>query len=103
MARPPSVFRHPGYAKYWASYTASSFGTYVTALALQVLVLVELGGTAVDVGLVSSARWLPYLILGLLVGVLVDRVRRKPVLIGADLARALILVAIPVLHLLGLL
>lgn len=98
-----SVFRIPGYGAYWTSYTVSSFGTYVTALALQVLVLLELGGTAVDVGLVSSARWLPYLVLGLLVGVLVDRQRRKPILIGADLARAGILIAIPVLHAFGLL
>ena len=101
MPRPQSVFRTPGYGAYWTSYSVSSFGTYVTALALQVLVLVELGGTAVEVGIVSSARWLPYLALGLIAGVLVDRHRRRPVLIGADLVRAGILVAIPVLHLAG--
>lgn len=101
MRRRVSVFRTPGYGAYWTSYSVSSFGTYVTALALQVLVLLELGGTALDVGMVSSARWLPYLVLGLIVGVLVDRRRRKPVLIGSDLARAGILVAIPVLHLAG--
>ncbi|MBX3093865.1 MAG: MFS transporter [Cryobacterium sp.] len=103
VQRRPSVFRIPGYGAYWTSYSVSSFGMYVTALALQVLVLLELGGTAVDVGLVGSARWLPYLVLGLVVGVLVDRVRRKPILVGADLARAGILLSIPVLHVFGLL
>jgi hypothetical protein len=38
----------------------------------------------VDVGPVNSARWLPYLLLGLIVGALVDRRRRKPILIGTD-------------------
>lgn len=89
------VFRIRGFAAYWASYTVSGFGAYVTTLALQVLVLVQLGGTAVDVGLVSAARWLPYLLVGLLVGALVDRRRRRPLLIGSALGRAVLLLLIP--------
>ncbi|MBC7592544.1 MAG: MFS transporter [Kineosporiaceae bacterium] len=95
------VFRIPGYFAFWSAYTVSGFGTYVTTLALQVLVLLTLHGTAVDVGLVNSARWLPYLLLGLIVGALVDRRRRKPILIGTDLARAVLLGAIPLLYIAG--
>lgn len=72
------VFRLRGFLLYWTSYTVSGFGTYVTTLALQVLILVDLGGTVVDVGLLNAARWLPYLLLGLIVGALVDRRRRRP-------------------------
>jgi len=36
--------------------TVSEFGTYITTLALQVLIVVTLDGSATDVGLVSSAR-----------------------------------------------
>ncbi len=105
MADPRSrdVFRIPGYLAFWSSYTVSAFGTYITTLALQVLVLLSLGGTAADVGFVNAARWLPYLLLGLIVGALVDRRRRKPILIGTDLGRAVLLAAIPILFLLGLL
>lgn len=95
------VFRIPGYFPYWSAYTVSSFGTYVTTLALQVLVLLNLHGTAADVGWLNGARWLPYLVLGLIVGALVDRRPRKPILIGADLARAVLLGAIPVLYVVG--
>jgi len=91
------VFRIRGFPAYWASYTVSGFGSYVTVLALQVLVLAQLHGTAVDVGLLNAARWLPYLLFGLVVGALVDRRRRRPLLIGSDLGRAAVLLAIPAL------
>lgn len=95
------VFRLPGFAAYWASYTVSGFGSYLTAVALQVLILVDLGGNAVDVGLLNAARWLPYLVLGLVIGALVDRRRRKPLLIGADLGRAVLLAGVAVLVVAG--
>ena len=95
------VFRLPGYLAFWTAYSVSGFGTYITTIALQVLVVLTLGGTAADVGLVNGARWLPYLLFGLVIGALVDRRRRKPLLVGADFARALLLGAIPALWALG--
>ena len=47
----------------------------------------------------TPPRWLPYLLLGLVVGALVDRVRRKPLLVGTDLARAALLCTVPLLAL----
>src|ERR1700722_1510079 len=100
-ARARDVFALPGFLAFWTASTVSDFGSYVTALALQVLVVVTLKGTATDVGLVSAARWLPYLLLGLVVGALVDRYRRMPVLVATDVARAVLLAAIPALWLAG--
>ena len=87
----------PGFGRFWAASTVSEFGTSVTTLALQVLVVVTLDGSATDVGLVNSARWLPYLVLGLVAGVLADRLRRRPILVTTDLARAVLLGTIPLL------
>jgi len=87
----------PGFVPFWAASTVSGFGSYVTTLAIQVLIVVTLHGGSTEVGLVSSARWLPYLLLGLVAGVLVDRSRRRPVLITTDFARALLLLAVPLL------
>lgn len=98
---PPSarrdVFRLPGFAAFWAAETVSGFGTYITTIALQVLVVLTLQGSATDVGVINAARWLPYLFFGLVVGAMVDRWRRKPILVSTDLARALLLGAIPAL------
>ena len=87
----------PGFAAFWWASSVSDFGTYVTTLALQVLVVTTLAGSAFDVGLVNAARWLPHLALGLVVGAAVERVRRKPLLVATDAARALLLLAIPAL------
>jgi len=86
-----------GFRRFWVASTVSAFGTYVTTVALQVLVVDDLGGSATDVGLVNAARWAPYLLVGLLVGVLADRLRRRPVLVATDLGRAVVLAGIPLL------
>ena len=93
---PANPFPPPGFRRFWAGEAVSAFGNYVTLLALQTLVVLTLEGTATQVGWVSSARWLPYLVVGLVVGALVDRRRRRPVMIATDLTRAVLLTAIPV-------
>lgn len=94
---------HAGFRLFWTASTVSEFGTYVTTLALQLLIVTSLHGTPTDLGLVSASRWLPYLAFGVLVGALVDRVRRKPMLVGTDLARGTLLCAVPLLAWPGLL
>ena len=76
-----------GFSRFWSGEAVSGFGSAVTVLALQTLVVVTLQGSAVQVGWLNSARWLPYLALGLVVGALVDRVRRRPLMIATDLTR----------------
>ena len=87
--------RSPDFRRFWWGEAVSGFGTAITALALQTLVLVTLGGGAAQVGWLNSVRWLPYLVLGMVVGALVDRVRRRPVMVATDLARAGLLALIP--------
>ena len=90
-----------GFVSFWTAATVSGFGNYVTTLAIQVLVVVTLHEGAGGVGLVSAAMWLPYLLFGLVIGVLVDRSRRRPLLVTTDLLRAGLLVAVPVLAMTG--
>ncbi len=91
---------HRGFGAFWAAWTVSNFGTYVTTLALQVLVVITLHASATEVGLVTGVRWLPYLLVGMVAGVLADRYRRRPILVGTDLGRAVVLSLIPLLALL---
>lgn len=88
----PRVFRW-----FWAGETASSFGSWITILTLQVIVVDYLHAGTVGLGWMNAARWLPYLLFGLVLGALIDRVRRRPVMIASDLVRALLLCTIPVL------
>ncbi|HUX05043.1 MAG TPA: MFS transporter [Acidimicrobiales bacterium] len=89
----------PGFVRYWMASTVSDFGTYISTIAIQVIVVFVLHKGAVGVGLVSAARWLPYPLFGLVAGVLVDRSRRRPLLVITDLVRGLLFVVVPVLAL----
>src|SRR6476469_10921932 len=80
---------------YWRANAVSAFGTYVTLFALQTLVVLTLHGSAADVGWLNAARWLPSLVLGLVVGAVVDGRRRLPLMVGTDLAQAVLLLTIP--------
>lgn len=86
-----------GFRLFWASDTVSMTGSYVTMVALQPLIVNVLHATTTEGGLLQAARWLPYLLFGLVAGVLVDRYRRKPVLVGADLIRFGLVGLIPLL------
>lgn len=86
--------RHNSFIRFWMASTTSYFGTYITTLALQVLVVVNLHGKAVDVGWVNASRWLPYVLLGLAAGVLIDRMHRKLVLVVTDIGRGILLTMI---------
>jgi hypothetical protein len=91
-AFPTAAFR-----RYWRAGAVSGLGTYVTLFALQALVVLTLDGTATDVGWLNAARWLPYLVLGVLIGAVVDGRRRLPLVIGTDLVQAVLLLVIPLL------
>lgn len=82
--------RYPAFVRFWLASTVSDFGTYITTLALSVLILVTMNGTPLDQGLINAARWTPYLLFGLVAGVWIDRFPRRTVLIGGDLGRGLI-------------
>jgi MFS family permease len=96
------ALRHlPGFRRFWLASTISDFGTYISEIAIGVIIVSVLRGTATDVGLVKAAGVAPYLAVGLLAGVLVDRARRKPLLVGTDLGRAVVLAGIPLLAVTG--
>jgi MFS family permease len=81
------LFTHPGYARFWSADAVSTFGTYVTTVAFPTLAVVTLKAGDVQVGLLNGARWMPYLVFGLLAGVVADRYRRQPILVATDLIR----------------
>ena len=97
MPPPDDGLRGEGFRRFWRAAAVSGLGTYVTLFALQALVVLTLHGSAADVGWVNAARWLPYLLVGLVVGAVVDGRRRLPLLIGTDLVQAVVLLLIPLL------
>ncbi|EMF50552.1 MULTISPECIES: MFS transporter [Streptomyces] len=87
---------------YLISHGLSLLGNTVASIALPWLVLLRTGD-ATAVGLVAAASALPMLLSAVAGGVLIDRVGRRRLSIGADLASAACVAALPVVDgLLGL-
>ena len=87
------VIQSPSYFPLWLAQLLSSFGDTLHYIALVVLVF-QLTGQGVAVAGLAVAEILPVLLLGPIAGVLIDRVSRKAVLIGADLVRAVLVLSL---------
>ncbi|SRR5579883_443432 len=95
------LWHHPDFRKLWIGQTISSLGSEMTNFALPLTAVFTLHATPIEMGMLGAAQFTPFLLLGLFAGVWVDRLRRRPILIGADLGRALLLGTIPLMAVLG--
>src|SRR6266516_1365394 len=97
-----SLHHSPEFLKFWVGQSVSLVGSEVSQLAIPLLAVLSLGANPGEMGVLRAVTFAPYL-LSLPVGVLVDRTRRRPLLIGVDLLRALLLGSIPLAAVLGVL
>jgi MFS family permease len=96
MPRRPSLWRQGDFMKLWTGQTISQFGDEITLLAIPLLAINVLGAGALEMGILGVVRFLPWIFFTLPAGVWVDRMRRRPILIGADVARGALLATIPI-------
>jgi MFS family permease len=82
------VLRLRAFRLLFGAQAVSWCGDRMVAIALAFAVL-ELGGSASDVGLVLALRMLPLVATLLVGGVVADRLSRRAVMVAADLARVL--------------
>jgi MFS family permease len=96
----PSLWRNRDYLLLWGGQIVSSVGTQASTLAFPLLLLVVTRSPAAA-GLASALRALPYLILSLPAGALIDRWDRRRVMLLCDTGRAIALGSIPLAIALG--
>lgn len=97
------LLRQQDFVRFWLAQTVSQFGSFVTTLALPLLAAITLDASPFEMGVLAAAGTLPNLLFGLHVGVWVDRLRRRPIMIAADFGRAALLLIIPIASLLDML
>jgi MFS family permease len=97
------LWRHPDFLKLWAGQTISQGGSLVSRVALPLVAILTLEASPAEVALLRIADLLPGIIIGLFAGVWADRLRRRPLMIWADVGRAILLGSIPLAALAGLL
>lgn len=94
------LWRNGDFLRLWVGQVISTVGSGISRLALPLLVL-ALTGSAVQAGLIGAAQTLPFLVLGLPAGALLDRWNRRTVMIVCDFARCLAFGSVPLAYALG--
>jgi MFS family permease len=78
----------------WAASAISQVGSQFTLLVFPLLAATTLDASPFAVGALGAVGALPHLLFGFVAGAWVDRLRRRPILIAADIARCLLLLSV---------
>ena len=98
-----SLWRDRQFRTFWSAQTVSEFGDRVTELSLPLIAVLLLDASPSQVGFLTAAVWLPNL-ASLFIGTWVDhRPDKRPLMIAADIARAMLLLTLPVAYWLDML
>jgi Major Facilitator Superfamily len=97
------LLRRRDFRHLWAADLISQLGTRMSFLAVPLLAVATLHASAFEVSLLRASQTVAYLLIGLQVGAWCDRMRCRPVLVVADLGRAVALGSVPLAAALGVL
>lgn len=89
------------FRRIWFATAVTALGVQVTAVALPLLAVLSLHVSPGQAGVLATVQFLPFLLIALLLGVLFDRRRRRPLLVAAEVGRAVVLLGLVVLGVLG--
>ncbi|MFJ4675047.1 MFS transporter [Kitasatospora sp. NPDC088783] len=102
--RIPELLHEPAFRRYWTGQTVSSLGDQITLLVIPLIAVATLHADAAQMGYLSAAGYLPYLLFSLHAGGWADRYgRRRRMMIATDLGRAAALLTVPIAHAAGVL
>lgn len=79
-----------------AAQSASTFGSFITRAALPLLAIIGLKISAEEAAIIAGVDLIAATLASQFAGVWIDRLPRRPVMIAADLFRALLLASIPI-------
>ena len=81
----------------WGGQAVSITGSQLSAITFQLIAVTSLHASSSQMGVLTAAQTFPYLVLGLLIGVVVDRSSRRTLLVISDLSRSAVLLVAAVL------
>jgi MFS family permease len=96
-----SLWRDRDFLLLWSGGAASDLGSAVSVLLIPLMAVQSLGATTFQVAMLTMVRRLPPVLLALPAGAMVDRVRKRRLMIVCDVALALAVASVPVAALFG--
>ena len=101
MVASEPLSRNGDFVRLWTGFTIARVGSQITVLALPLTAVLLLGAGATETGLLVAAQMLPSIVAGLFIGVWVDRLPRRPIMIWSDIASAVVIASVPLAAALG--
>ena len=89
------VWQRRNFRRLWAAQTVSEFGTLISRTAIPFAAVLVLDASPLELSVIGICEMLPAFVLGLFAGAWVDRLPRRPIMMVADLGRAVLLALIP--------
>ncbi|MFJ8756527.1 MFS transporter [Streptomyces cyaneofuscatus] len=100
---PRSLWHNRDFLVFWVGEGLSLYGTQIANLALPLTAVLVFQVGPEQLGMLRFAQLVPFLALALVFGVWVDRVRKRPVMLGANIVRMVLIGLVPLLYHFGLL
>lgn len=95
IAPPGGLLRHRNFRLLWVGETVNQFGNAMALVVVPLLAVVVLRASTFEVGLLTAAGYLPWLVIGLPAGAWVDRLPARRVMIVCDLVSAVLYLSVP--------
>ncbi len=89
------LWQSADFRKLWTSLTITAFGAQITNLALPLTAALLLHATPFQMGVLVALETLPFALVSLHAGVLLDRMRKLPIAIATCIGRGIALLVIP--------
>lgn len=90
-----NLWHHRDFLKFWTGDTVTQFTGQISGLALPTIAILTLQVTGFQLGVLNALGFIAFPTLGLFVGVWMDRMRRKPVMIVANVIQVATLASVP--------
>lgn len=91
-----ALWAHAGFLRLWAAQTVSSTGARITREGLALASVLTIDARPFEIGILAALAMAPNVLVGLVAGGHVDRSDKRRIMIGADLARTLVLMTVPI-------
>jgi MFS family permease len=96
-----SLLFHRDFRLLLLGQTTSQFGAQISGVAIPLLAVLTLHASSLQLGFLNASATIAFALIGLPAGAWLDRWRRRPILVTADIVRFVLLAAIPILAFLG--
>ena len=97
------LWKHRDFVRLWGGETVEWVSDSITSLAVPTIAILIFNAGPLEMGLLSALGNVGYPVLGLFAGVMVDRWRRRPVLVWTNIVQVVALGSIPAAFFLGML